>query len=82
MKAFPSADFNFGASGSLVQMAGMKGGGGRTMVYFSAVMIVRQKKAGSSELAEKLTNLNLLSENMGFVPSFLIQKAIKLACIL
>lgn len=34
MKAFPSADFNFGASGSLVQMAGIKAGGGRTMVYF------------------------------------------------
>lgn len=34
MKGFPSADFNFGASGALVQMEGMKIGGSSTMVYF------------------------------------------------
>ena len=34
MKGFPSVDLNFGASGSLVQMTGMKSGGGGTMVYF------------------------------------------------
>lgn len=34
MKGFPSADLNFGASGSLVKIDGMKSGGGGTMVYF------------------------------------------------
>lgn len=34
MKGFPSAEFNFGASGSLIKMDGMKGGSGGTMVYF------------------------------------------------
>ncbi|SFQ45165.1 VOC family protein [Parafilimonas terrae] len=34
MKAFPSAGENFGASGSLVKMEGMKGGGNGVMIYF------------------------------------------------
>lgn len=34
MKGFPSANFNFGASGSLVKMEGMTSGGSGTMVYF------------------------------------------------
>lgn len=34
MKGFPSANFNFGTSGSLVKMEGMKAGGSNVVVYF------------------------------------------------
>lgn len=34
MKGFPSANFNFGTSGSLVKMKGMKAGGSNVVVYF------------------------------------------------
>ena len=34
MKAFPGAGENFGASGSLVKMKGMQGGGNSVVIYF------------------------------------------------
>lgn len=35
MRGFPSADFNFGASGALVKMDGMKPSENGTIIYFT-----------------------------------------------
>ena len=59
MKCFPSADFNFGASGSLVKMDGMKAGGSGTMVYFGcedcAVEESRAEAAGGKIIQPKMS---------------------------
>lgn len=36
MKAFPSAEFNFGASGTLIKMKDVKAGGSGIIVYFGS----------------------------------------------
>lgn len=59
MKAFPSAGENFGASGSLVKMEGMKGGGNGVMVYFGcedcAVEESRVEAAGGNVYKPKMS---------------------------
>ena len=59
MKCFPSADFNFGASGCLVKMDGMKAGGSGTMVYFGcedcAVEESRVEAAGGKVFQPKMS---------------------------
>ncbi len=59
MKCFPSAEFNFGASGALVKMDGMKAGGSGTMVYFGcedcALEESRAEAAGGKIIQPKMS---------------------------
>lgn len=59
MKSFPSAGENFGASGSLVKMERMKGGGNGIMVYFGcgdcAVEESRVEAAGGNVYKPKMS---------------------------
>lgn len=59
MKAFPSADFSFGACGTLVKMEGMKAGGSNIIIYFGcedcAVEESRVETAGGRICQSKMS---------------------------